>query len=270
MSIRPTGAIAPLATPVSGDGGVGAEGIRRQVDAVRPYISGLMPCISSGEGWRLTRTQWLTATRETLRSAAGLPVYAGCQATEWEEVESRARQAEDLGADAVVLSVPTRHGLTSNGELIARFSRIREQVDVPIVFYWESFISGWELDVAAGIRLCEVLGAVAIKDSMRDKALTRALTDHFAGSVSILQGWEDLLLPELPVDGYVGPLALLSSVAATVFTDEPRWDDIALESKRFGTLDRDYIARVKAELHRRGVFASAAEFPGVDGVDWDA
>ena len=269
MNIRPSGVIAPLVTPVDLGGDVSAEGMRRQVDAIRSQISGLMPCISSGEGWRLSSAQWLAAIEATMSSACGLAVYAGCQAVEWAELERRSLRAQELGADAVVLSLPCDHGMASNGAILARFARIRDLVNIPIVFYWESFISGRALDPDVGMRLCEELGAVAVKDSMRDRALTRLLIDRFAGGMSILQGWEDLLTPDLLVDGYVGPLALVSPVTATVFKDEPRWAAIPEEAGRFGTLGRDYISRVKTELHRRGVLPTAREFPGVRGVAWD-
>jgi 4-hydroxy-tetrahydrodipicolinate synthase len=270
MTARPSGVIAPLVTPMGSGSGVSEEGIRGQIEAVRPWVSALMPCISCGEGWRLTHSQWRATVEATIRLADGLPVYAGCQATDWQSLQRRALEAQERGADAVVVSIPVHHGTSSTSSLLEKFGQLRRVLSGPVVYYWESFVSCWDVGVDLCVRICEELGAVAVKDSMRNAELTSMLLERLAGRTNVLQGWEDLLSPDLPVDGYVGPLALLSECTATLFSADPQWDDIAKQTERFGVLDRDYIARVKTELHRRGVVPSAAEFPGVHGVAWDS
>lgn len=269
MTAGPAGVIAPLVTPMALDGTVSRQGVRSQIEAIRTWVSGLMPCISSGEGWRLTPSQWRSMTGEAIESSGGLPVYAGCQAMDWAELERRVSWAEEMTAQAVVVSIPPRHGTCSDDELVARLKHVRSLTPIPIVYYWESFVSGRVVGPDLGIRICRELDAVAVKDSMRSTTLTQTLLAHLGGRVSVLQGWEDQLSPSLAVDGYVGPLALLSSTPGTAFSDDPQWAEIGLESERFGILDRDYIARVKAELRERGVIPSAAEFPGVPDVSWD-
>jgi 4-hydroxy-tetrahydrodipicolinate synthase len=270
MTARPSGVIAPLVTPMGFGPGVSEEGIDGQIQAVRPWVSGLMPCISSGEGWRLTQPQWRATVEATIRMADGLPVYAGCQASDWRTMERRALEAEQMGADAIVISIPARHGHSSTSTLLEKFGLLRRALGGPVVYYLESFVSGWDVGADLGVRICEELDAVAVKDSMRNAQLTSELLERLAGRTNVLQGWEDMLSPDLPVDGYVGPLALLSECTATLFSSDPQWVDIARETERFGVLDRDYIARVKAELHLRGLIPSAAEFPGVRGVAWDS
>src|SRR5262249_5810584 len=139
----------------------------------------------------------------------------------------------------------------------------------PVVYYWESFISGRVVDACLCSRICDTLDAVAVKDSMHSSAATADLLGRLAGRTSVLQGWEDLLRAPLAIDGYVGPLALLSPTPGSVCSDSPQWAEIERESQRFGVLRPDYVARVKAELHARGVIPSAALFPGVPGVSCD-
>lgn len=261
MTARPVGVIAPLVTPADAFGSVSAVGVRRQVAYVRGWVDGLMPAISCGEGWRLTAEQWSTLIAATVEAADGLPVYAGCQALTWASMRARVIEAGNLGVDAVVLSLPIVEADRPDDALLDAFTELAALLRVPAVYYWESFVSRRDVSPTLCARICGILDAVAVKDSMRRPDATVALVAQLAGRVSVLQGWEDLLDADTGVEGYVGPLALLSDAPKSVFALQPRWADIREQTARYRLLESDYVAHVKAELCHRGVIPSAAEFP---------
>jgi 4-hydroxy-tetrahydrodipicolinate synthase len=257
---HPAGVVAPLVTPIGTSGEVSAEGIRLQIASIHRWVDGLMPAISCGEGWRLTTGQWTTTISTSVAASRGLPVYAGCQARTWDEMKTRAMAAGRMGADAAVVSVPAASQHLSDTALLRAFAELKDMLQIPVIYYWESFVSHRDVQPLLCSQICDTLEAIAVKDSMHQPESTLALIGHRAGRTTVLQGWEDLLHADLGVDGFVGPLALLSDVPRSVLAGCPRWDDIRELTERYGLLESDYVARVKAELYRRGVIPTAAEF----------
>lgn len=51
------GVVVPLVTPLGEGGAVVEEDVRRLVESVGDEATGLMPALSSGEGWRLSAEQ---------------------------------------------------------------------------------------------------------------------------------------------------------------------------------------------------------------------
>ena len=73
------GVMVPLVTPLCGDGSVCPASVERLVASVRPAATGLIPALSSGEGWQLDVAQWRDMVTLTRRFAGGLPVLAGIE-----------------------------------------------------------------------------------------------------------------------------------------------------------------------------------------------
>lgn len=246
------GVYAPLATLVDPQGRVLAADMSRQVDAIRSWVSGLMPAIGCGEGIHLDDEQWRAVLLATLNARGDLPVFIGVQAPTWQVSRLRAVAAAKHGVDGVVVGIPPRESGASIDQILQACEQLARQCPVDVVFYWESFISSAELSGEDVARICGALGAESVKDSMRDPLASAALREHLPG-VSLLEGWEDRLLADQPLDGYVGPLALLSDAPATLFTDKPDWARCLSEAHQYRVLESDYVSRVKWELHARGI-----------------
>ncbi|WP_375386083.1 dihydrodipicolinate synthase family protein [uncultured Microbacterium sp.] len=253
--MRFTGVFAPLVSPLAADGRLKLGDVKKQMNYVRPWVHGFAPAIGCGEGWLLKFDDWRALLDCVVAEALGMPVIAGCNAQSWDELSARVSYAATSGATAVMVALPTGLGEEcSHEEVLRRFSGLRRTVEATMLFYWEQFISGRSLTAGQCAEICDVLNAVAVKDSMHSPAATRELRD-LRERVVILQGWEDLLGIELPVDGYIGPLALLSGLPRRCFDQSAGWDGVGEEAKAFGLLGSDYVVLVKSELRRRGVLS---------------
>jgi dihydrodipicolinate synthase/N-acetylneuraminate lyase len=246
------GVYAPLATLVDPQGRVLAGDMGRQIDAIRGWVSGLMPGIGCGEGIHLDDDQWRAVLLATLSASGDLPVFMGVQAPTWQVARRRTVAAAEEGVDGVVVGIPAEESHAGMGRVLHECTQLARECPVDMVFYWESFISSAELSGEDAARVCAALGAMSVKDSMRNPAASAALRECRPG-ISLLEGWEDLLLADHPLDGYVGPLALLTAAPATLFTDEPDWERCLREAHEYGVLEEDYVSRVKWELHARGI-----------------
>lgn len=252
-----SGTIVPLVTPLTKAGEVSEPSVRRLVGSVRDEVTGLMPALSTGEGWKLSDRQWHDVVAYTIRHADGLPVLAGVQSPTTEEVITRAKQAQDLGVAAIAVTTPFSPDLTQE-EIYEHYRAIREAVTVPLFIYNEKALSGNQIELDTLVRICALPGVVGIKESSGSAEFTRRLVAAVP-EIPVFEGWENLLHEVTGpggVAGFIGPLANLEPGLANAMLAEPserRQREIDETCERYGLFKDDWYRHLKKELHRRGV-----------------
>lgn len=259
---RPGGVVVPLVTPLGADGTVDAGDVDRLVGSVAAHVQGLMPCLSTGEGWLLDERQWCDMLDATLAARRGLPVMVGVQTADPEVLLRRAGLAAERGVDAVV-AAPQGTG-TDSDRVVAHFRRLREVGDVPLFLYNETALSAALMSAATVARVvAECAPVVGIKDSGGDPDRTRELQE-LLGGLPVFQGWENLLTA-VPTDGFIGPLANLEpELCAAVLRTGSRagQEEVDRISSQHGIFDDEWYRPVKNELVRRGVIGGAHTVAG--------
>lgn len=253
------GTLVPLVTPVDERRRVCPASVGKLVRSVRRDVTGLVPALSTGEGWTLSAGQWTDMVRLTVEHADGLPVLAGAALGDVDGILARARLAADLGADAVVVPPPFPGADGERRGLVDHFAEILDGSPLPVFVYHEHVESKAPLDIDALRKVCELPGIVGVKDSSGSAEFTRQLLDNAAG-VPVFQGWEHLLTRAPGVQGFVGPLANLEPAvcaAALARGDEEAQARVDALSERLRLLTDDWYLHVKAELVRRGVIGTA-------------
>ncbi|KAA2258721.1 dihydrodipicolinate synthase family protein [Solihabitans fulvus] len=248
------GTIVPLVTPLDAGGAVSEKSVDRLIEEIGDEVTGLMPALSSGEGWKLTEQQWIDVVSYTIRHSRGLPVLAGVQLPDTASVIARARTAVDLGVDAIVVSTPFGGDVTQD-EIVEHYRAVREAVGVGIFVYNEEAVSGNRAELDTLLRVCRLPGIVGIKESSGSTEFTRALLAAEPG-VPVFEGWENLLIDTVGVQGFIGPLANLEPAVCNAMLAEPtkqRQEEIDDLCRRFGIFEDTWYKPVKAELVRRGV-----------------
>jgi 4-hydroxy-tetrahydrodipicolinate synthase len=248
------GTIAPLITPLDESGEVCQKSVDRLIESIHDEVTGLMPALSSGEGWLLSERQWTDMVLFTKRHSRGLPVLAGIQLPTTSRVIERARLAQRLGVDAAVVTTPFRKDIDQE-EIYGHYHALRAAVDIPLFVYNEAAISGNQIELETLARIFRLPAVVGIKESSGSPELTRQIVD-IAGSIPVFEGWESLLLRAHGVAGFVGPLANLEPVLCNAMLVDPspdRQDEINAVCERLGLYRDDWYRHVKAELYARGV-----------------
>ncbi|WP_285609846.1 dihydrodipicolinate synthase family protein [Actinokineospora globicatena] len=252
-----SGVIVPLVTPLASDGSVSESDVARLVATVAEHVVALVPGLSTGEGWALDDDRWAAVVSHTLTHSAGLPVLAGIQRRTTAEVVARAAKAAALGAGGVVVPTPTGPGVTQR-EMYQHYVAVTATVGVPVVVYHESTVTGNLLDPATLLRVCELEGVVAVKDSGGDPAATRRLLAA-APPVAVWQGYEDLVGDTPGVDGYVLALANLEpELCARYASGHVGPADLDAACERYRLAAPDWYRHVKEHLCRWGTISTPA------------
>ncbi|MFV6029897.1 dihydrodipicolinate synthase family protein [Streptomyces sp. NPDC056264] len=253
-----SGTVVPLITPLDEHGVVDEQSVVRLLDHIRAEVSGFMPALTSGEGWKLDARQWQDVVTYTVRHAGGLPVLAGIQLPDTDAVIDRARTAAAIGADAVVVTTPFGAEVTQD-DIVEHYKAIRAALDIPIFLYNEEALSGNRIEFDTLIRICkEIPGIVGIKESSGDAAFTRNMAEAGTG-IPVFEGWENLLVDARGIDGFIGPLANLEPSLCNAMLVDPTPDrqaEINTVCERYGVFKDDWYRWVKKELHVRGVISS--------------
>ncbi|MEK6854341.1 MAG: dihydrodipicolinate synthase family protein, partial [Nanoarchaeota archaeon] len=135
-SVRIEGAITAMVTPFTESGELDVEGMKRNVEfQIANGISGLVPLGTTGESPTVSDEERETVIRTVVEAAAGkVPVIVGTGTNSTEHSIELSQQAEELGADAVLVVSPYYNKPTQEG-LYRHFKAIAEAVSIPVVVY---------------------------------------------------------------------------------------------------------------------------------------
>jgi 4-hydroxy-tetrahydrodipicolinate synthase len=251
------GVLVPLVTPLTETGEVSATCVGSLVESVRPYAAGLLPGLSTGEGWRLSDQQWTDMLAATVEHALDLPVIAGVLLADVTKIAERVVGVSER-LDGLVVAPPFDHTATQD-DIYAHFSALRSATATPIVIYNESRLSGVNMNMQTIRRVCDLGGVAGIKDSSGriDVSLGLAATT----GVPVFQGWENLLADSTPLAGSVVGLANLEPGLCTTAQRDSyvtAASAVASAVRRYGLGSPEWYRDVKRELVRRKVIRTSA------------
>lgn len=208
------GAITALVTPLRHDR-VDEDALVRLVEQqIAAGIDGLVPCGTTGEASTLSTAEHLRVIELTLQAARGrVPVLAGAASNDTREAIELARACKQLGA-AGTLQVTPYYTRPTQAGLVAHFTAIADQSDLPVVVYNVPGRTGVDLlpdTVAELARHPKIVGIKeATGDLNRAARLRELLRDrpHFA----LLSGDDFTVFPFLALGGH-GVISVTSNVA---------------------------------------------------------
>jgi 4-hydroxy-tetrahydrodipicolinate synthase len=130
-----SGSVPALVTPFR-DGALDEGAFRRFVDwQIDNGSNALVPCGTTGESATLDHDEHHKTIGVCVEQAAGrVPVIAGAGSNDTKTALWHMQVAKDLGADAALLVAPY-YNRPSQAGLLAHFSYLAEQCDLPIVLY---------------------------------------------------------------------------------------------------------------------------------------
>jgi len=204
--IRLKGIIPPLITPLNELGDVCEESVRNLIEYVHPYSSALLPLLTTGEGWKLSKKQWINMLEYTLKYSKGIPVVAGAEFPSTDQVIEYSLIARNLGVNAIVVTTPFHQDLKQN-QIFDHFYEIAATVDMPIIIYHEQGFSKNTIELETMIKICKFKNVVGIKEASGDVVFTNKLI--VSVQVPVFQGWEHLAFATQNPAGYIFPLANL-------------------------------------------------------------
>ena len=219
MDFQPRGIIPAMVTPVTSDGKINVEALRKLTNyLIKGGVHGLFPVGSQGEFYALTFEEKKrvieVVVEETKRR---VPVYAGTGAVTTREAIALTKMAEEAGVSAV--SILTPFFIRPNEEeLFEHYSAIAKATRLPVLLYNNPQRTGINISAEFVARASQVENIVGIKDSSGDLTLTSEYIRRTNEKFSVLAGRDTLIYGTLCYGGK-GAIAATANVAPMVVVE---------------------------------------------------
>jgi 4-hydroxy-tetrahydrodipicolinate synthase len=164
------GVMPAIVTPFTRDGALDEAAFCRNIELNIGYgVTGIVVTGCTGEPWALSREERLRVFKLAVDTARGrIKVLAGTGAITANEVIDLARHAQAVGCDGQMVIAPFFPKLHSPDDIVAHYEQVANAVDLPIMLYNVPAYSANIITPELALRLSEIDGVVAIKDSTPD------------------------------------------------------------------------------------------------------
>ncbi len=207
------GSYTALVTPFDKAQRLDEEALRRLVRRqLKGSVAGLVPCGSTGEAATLTHGETRRVLEIVLEESRGeLPVIAGIGANAtWKALEL-AREAESLGADALLVLAPYYNKPTQEG-LYRHFCEVARSTRLPIVVYNIPGRTAVNILPKTLARMAKsAANIVAVKEASGSLDQVSEILALLPAPFTVLSGDDSLTLPMLSV-GAKGVISVISNI----------------------------------------------------------
>ena len=217
--VRIEGAITAMVTPFAESGGLDIEGLKRNVKfQIDNGISGLVPLGTTGESPTISDEERETVIKTVVAAAAGkVPVIVGTGTNSTEHSIELSKQAEELGADAVLIVSPYYNKPTQEG-LYRHFKAIADSIKIPVVVYNIQGRTGVNIETATLARMAQVPNIIAVKEASGNLAQMMDVLEQLPKTFSVVSGDDNMTLPLMALGGR-GVISVVSSLIPRKVSD---------------------------------------------------
>ena len=208
------GAGVAIVTPMFEDGSVNYDKLKEILEEqIASETDAIIICGTTGESATMSEKEHSEVIKFAVDTVAKrIPVIAGTGSNCTQTAIELSKQAEEDGADALLLVTPYYNKATQNG-LIAHYKAIAESVSLPIILYNVPSRTGCnilpETDAYLGKNVENI---VAIKEASGNISQVAKLKALAGDSLDIYSGNDDQVIPLLSLGG-IGVISVLSNVA---------------------------------------------------------
>lgn len=205
-----TGAGVAIITPMNADGSINYDVF---ADIIEEQINGgtdaIVVCGTTGEASTMTDEEHIEAIRFTVEKVnKRIPVIAGTGSNDTGYAIELSKQAEAVGADAL-LQVTPYYNKTSQRGLIAHFTAIADAVNIPIILYNVPSRTGMSITIDTYVELAKHPNIVATKEASGNFSLIAEIATKT--DLDIYSGNDDQVLGVLAFGGK-GVISVSSNV----------------------------------------------------------
>ena len=209
-----TGAGVAIVTPMKENGDINFEKLGEILEEqIAEGTDAVIICGTTGESSTMTHEEHLEAIKYTVEKVnKRIPVIAGTGSNCTETAIYLSKEAEQYGADGLLLVTPYYNKATQKG-LIAHYTAGANAVKLPIIMYNVASRTGCNITPETAAYLAEhVENIVGIKEASGNIAQITQLAALTRGKLDIYSGNDDQIVPLLALGGK-GVISVLSNVA---------------------------------------------------------
>lgn len=191
------GIINVITTPFDADGAIDYDVLAKHVEfVIAGGVHAIMPGGSTGEYYAqpfAERKRVLDFVANKVRGR--VPIYAGVNSMQVEEIVSLACVAAELGYQAIMLAAPP-YALPSGPELVAHFRNVATRTSLPIILYNFPARTGVDMDLAFLEGIADIEAICAIKESSGSFGRMLQHVVRFDGRYQRIRGFDDQALDQ--------------------------------------------------------------------------
>ncbi|OUR91756.1 hypothetical protein A9Q81_17585 [Gammaproteobacteria bacterium 42_54_T18] len=250
--------LIPLITPLNQNRSVCEDSIRALIDRSKNHTTGYIPCLTSGEGWKLTEDQWSDMLEYTRLHAPSHDVIVGIEKATTSEVLHYAKFAANFLANGLIITSPFGESITQH-EIYQHYKEIHDKSGLKIYIYNESELSKNDINAKTLLKISKLKNVVGIKESSNSAEFYSIRNQLKHQGVRIYQGWEDNIVDDNLADGNICSLSNLYPELCLEAAIQPS-DDLKVEIANLCNdhkiFSENWYAHIKDYLSETGVIAS--------------
>lgn len=212
------GSIVALITPMDIDGAVDYPALTRLVELhIGSGTNAIVAVGTTGESATLNVQEHFAVVEHIVNSVnKRIPVIAGTGANSTQEALDWTREAQSLGADAVLLVVPYYNKPTQEG-LYQHYKAIADAVAIPQVLYNVPGRTVADMSNETIARLADIDNIIGCKDATGDLERGKQLLDLCGAKLSIVSGDDATALDYMKL-GARGDISVTANVAPVLMS----------------------------------------------------
>ncbi|QOV19663.1 4-hydroxy-tetrahydrodipicolinate synthase [Blautia liquoris] len=214
------GAGVAIITPMKDNGDVNFEKLSEIIeDQINNGTDAIIICGTTGEASTLSHEEHVKTIRHCIRQVNGrVPVIAGTGSNDTATAVRTSTEAEEAGADAVLLVTPYYNKATQKG-LIEHFTKIANSISIPAILYNVPGRTGCNIQPKTIAYLVKnVENIVGVKEASGNISQVAELMHLTDGEIDLYSGNDDQVVPILSLGG-LGVISVVSNVAPKYMHD---------------------------------------------------
>jgi 4-hydroxy-tetrahydrodipicolinate synthase len=209
------GVYTALVTPFDAMGRVDEQALRkliqRQMDA---NVDGIVFLGTTGEAATLEDSEReMTIQIAASEAKRKLPLLIGCGSSSTKKTVSLAVQAQNMGADGLLVVTPYYNRPTQEG-IFLHFKAVTESVSIPICVYNVPSRTGQNIETDTLCRIAELPNIVGVKDASGNISQMEEIIEkihHKRPQFAVLSGCDQFTLPLMTLGGH-GVISVISNL----------------------------------------------------------
>lgn len=200
-----------ISTPFNEEGVNLTEFAKLVEDQIQNGVDSIIVCGTTGEAATMTEEERLQTIKCAVETAKGrVPIIAGTGSNNTKAVIEMNKKVEKLGVDGLLIVTPYYNKTTQKG-LIAHYTEIAKNTELPIILYNVPGRTGVNILPDTDYELSKIPNIVAVKEASGDISQIAKIRNLCRDELNIYSGNDDQIIPILSLGG-IGVISVLSNI----------------------------------------------------------